>query len=117
MDENNRTVKCLHCDGSGICKQLRLVTTRTEVVTKPGWEDEDRYEGDVHDYTRVWKKNKCEICGEGDESEVKGSQEHGVFFNDPDRLICRVCGGSGYVRVERTDSDNLSNPKSEVCEL
>ena len=101
MNTNEAYVKCLHCEGTGICRQ-RTVETKEEKVSRTERardNDGDYYDREVYDYTSVYKKCICKICGEGAEVEVqrRGSSKPIDIVREPEQLICKVCTGSGYI--------------------
>jgi len=94
--------KCLHCEGSGLCHQsITTITKKRAVYRTESWRDSDGgfYNEKVLDYTCVWEKRICKICGDTNEAQVAGEKGDETIFQEPEQLICQVCGGSGYIGI------------------
>jgi hypothetical protein len=101
LSEINNQVKCLHCEGTGLCHQSIKAISRKEAKYH---EDTVREDGDWHtvsvlDYTLAWQKAICKICGKTPEVLAEGPAFDEAIYQEPEQLICQVCGGSGYIGI------------------
>jgi hypothetical protein len=77
-----QVVKCLHCEGIGVCKQSQVMRIYKQERFVRGW-------GWMH---------KCSRCGEG------GFERDAGFFsmkpeNPPQPPVCKVCEGKGFTAI------------------
>jgi len=80
---NRQVVKCVHCDGDGVCKHsLQYYEEFWDGV----WEN-----GHHRNKYKVWRK--CQMCGE---APVRISDTSGGWCEAP---FCSICGGKGYTVV------------------